>query len=189
MEIWKPVNGFDGLYEISNLGRVKSLERKAIDGRIVREKILRPTKSQCPYLSVMLVRGREKKRLAVHRMVADAFVENLKVLNVVNHMDGNKLNNNSNNLEWCTHKHNIHHAIEAKLYEKTRHPLQADLGGGVGYFFPSIFHASKYGFTSALIWACINGKQLTHKGLTWSSLRGTAWAVGQGVKFTEGRYS
>ncbi|HDX9078070.1 TPA: NUMOD4 motif-containing HNH endonuclease [Klebsiella oxytoca] len=188
MEMWKPVDGFVGHYEISNLGRVKSLERQGVDGRRIREKILRPTKSQCPYLSVMLVRASSKKRVAVHRMVADAFVKNKFEHNVVNHIDGNKLNNHASNLEWCTHGHNVRHAIQQNLYEKNRHPIQAERPDGTGYFFPSILSAYKHGFTKTLIWACIHGKQITHKGMTWSSLKGISWAIGQGVRFTDRRY-
>lgn len=188
MEIWKAIDGYDGLYEVSNFGRIRSLERKAIDGRIVREKILNPTKSQCPYLSVMLVKGKDKKRISVHRIVAKTFLDNPYKHDVVNHLDGNKINNHAANLEWCTHGYNVRHAIQQNLYEKNRHPIQAESPDGTGYFFPSIFSAYKHGFTKTLIWACIHGKQITHKGMTWSSLKGISWAIDQGARFTDRRY-
>lgn len=171
MEIWKDVKGYEGKYLISSTGRVMSCERCASDGRKIKQKILNPTRGKCPYLSVMLVGNGKNKRVYIHRMVAESFVDNKTRGRVVNHIDGNKLNNYPINLEWCSSKQNNEHAIKTGLMVKTRHPLQASRDDGYGLFFPSIHSAISHGFTSALIWAVLQNKQNTHKGFKWQSLR------------------
>jgi len=110
-EIFKDVKGYEGLYQVSNLGRVKSLERENTDtiGRTqkTKEKILIPV-SFCAYYGVNLYKSNEKKTKAIHQLVAVAFLDH--VVNgmnlVVNHVDLNKLNNNVNNLEIVTQREN-----------------------------------------------------------------------------------
>ena len=109
-EIWKPISGYDGLYEISNRGRVKSLFFKNGTTFIKRDKILTPTDNGNGYLIVPLTKDGVKKNYYVHRLVANAFVQNPKGKRVVNHKDFNKMNNNSENLEWCTQKENVRYS-------------------------------------------------------------------------------
>lgn len=121
-ETWKPVVGYEGIYEISSLGNVKSLSRY-IDGRIkgkkslTKEKILKPALSKKGYLRVLLSNDKKTKNISIHRLVASAFVQNLDNLkfNQVNHIDGNKLNNHYQNLEWCDIGHNNRHARKTGL--------------------------------------------------------------------------
>lgn len=116
-EIWKDVVGYEGLYKVSNLGRVKSLDRtvhnRSGDKLDRREgKIL----SQCKrgrYLGVDLSKNGVSKSKSVHRIVARAFLKKTK-FNVVNHIDHNGFNNRVDNLEWCTHKHNSRHMVKSK---------------------------------------------------------------------------
>ena len=118
-EEWKPIKGYEGLYEISNFGRVKSLVGWNGHKYVKREKILAPYKQQTnPNYSrsvVKLKKNGKGKEFKVHRLVAKAFIPNPKNYKVINHKDGNPLNNKVNNLEWCTQKMNIKHALENEL--------------------------------------------------------------------------
>ena len=97
MEEWKDIKGYEGLYQISNKGRVKSLYNKS--------KILRPGKRK-GYFFVWLYKNKKRKQYSIHRLVAEHFLLNPDNLPVVNHKDENKLNNNVENLEWCTVEYN-----------------------------------------------------------------------------------
>lgn len=117
MEIWKDITNYEGLYQISNLGRVKALYREFIvkDGTIRKypEKILKPDEcctSKVKYQRVTLSKHHETKRFQVHRLVAEHFIENTDNKPFVNHIDNDGLNNKANNLEWVTHAENMLHA-------------------------------------------------------------------------------
>ena len=115
-EIWKDVCGFEGKYQVSNLGNVKSLNY----GRTGKEKLLSPSKDKDGYLYVNLYKNREHKIYKVHRLVLMAFnpCENSHELQV-NHIDENKENNNLSNLEWVTHQSNCNHGTRiARISEK-----------------------------------------------------------------------
>lgn len=117
MENWKPVTGFVGLYEVSDLGRVRSLDRDPIKNPIHRRfwqgKILRPGISK-GYAVVQLcgVRTKKSQQGLVHRLVAKEFVPNPSGYPMVNHKNCNRSDNRSDNLEWCTHEMNMRHAKE-----------------------------------------------------------------------------
>lgn len=113
MEVWKDINEYEGLYQVSNLGNVKSLARPKITSNGIRnmpEKILKP-QIQRGYLKVMLYKDNKCKWCSIHRLVAEAFIENVEGKNQVNHINGNKTDNNANNLEWCTHSENQLHRL------------------------------------------------------------------------------
>lgn len=107
-EIFKDIKGFEGYYQVSNLGNVKSLSRKS-GNTILRDKILKPRKHTNGYLIVSIGKDYKHKNYSIHRLVASVFINNKEGNPVVNHIDENKENNNVNNLEWCTNKHNANH--------------------------------------------------------------------------------
>lgn len=115
MEKWCPVAGYEGCYAVSNYGRVKSITRIDERGRRRAEKI-RSQHVSGKYFQVTLYLGDSYKTLLVSRMVALAFVDNPYKKPHVNHIDGNKLNNKSDNLEWVTREENIQHAIRTGLF-------------------------------------------------------------------------
>ena len=113
-EIWKDIPNYEGLYMASNLGRIKSL---------VNNKILKQNGDNYGYLQVILYKGSLRNTGKVHRLVALSFIENTENKKQVNHIDGNKHNNEISNLEWVTNKENKLHAIRngiTIIHEKTR---------------------------------------------------------------------
>lgn len=121
-EEWKPIKGYEGLYEISNCGRVKGIDRKT---RVIRkghsqemrvpEKIFTGYKGKTHYCQVALYKDGIKKHMQVHRLVAEAFIPNPDNKRQVNHIDGNKQNNIVTNLEWVTPSENILHSFKTGL--------------------------------------------------------------------------
>jgi hypothetical protein len=129
-EIWISVVGYEGMYEVSSHGRVKSLPRMArlnYRPRKLKERILRPGLSGNGYETVVLYKPGHRQSHCIHRLVAEAFIPNPMRYAEVNHKDGEKLNCNVTNLEWCTSSYNTKHAyqtglIDPKLRRNSRHP-------------------------------------------------------------------
>lgn len=113
--MWKNVDGYNGCYQISSTGCVKSVQRTAIDGRVVKERILKPCIAGKGYKTVCLRKEGKTTRVYVHRLVCAAFVKNPKQLSVVNHKNGDKLDNDYRNLEWVSYSENNKHAYENNL--------------------------------------------------------------------------
>lgn len=117
-EIWKDIKGYEGLYQISNLGRVKSCARKINHGLYVEDRgdvIMTPYLNNNGYYSVMLHKNKKKKNHRIHQMVARAFIPNPENKEMINHIDCNRLNNKVENLEWCTNSENQIHAMKNGL--------------------------------------------------------------------------
>ncbi len=114
-EIWEDISGYEGIYKISNLGNIKSLERIDARGYRRKEKYRRTVKNSDGYLIVGLRKCNVERKFSVHRLVAEHFIENPYNYLEVNHKDENKENNCAQNLEWCNHKYNMH-------YTQERHP-------------------------------------------------------------------
>ena len=122
-EIWRDVKGYEGLYQVSNLGRVKSLERfiktrknkNGMNGYIHKQESIRiPTKDYKGYLRLSLCKEGKLKLFRIHRLVAEAFIPNPNNLPQVNHKDENKENNCISNLEWCTNEYNHNYGTRNK---------------------------------------------------------------------------
>lgn len=119
-EIWEDIKGYEGLYQVSNLGRVKALDRYKINNggkHLVKEHIMKPnTHGTCDYHRVGLTDNNgTRKYHTIHKLVATAFIENNNNHREINHKDGNKHNNCVDNLEWCTRSYNIRHAYDNGL--------------------------------------------------------------------------
>ena len=174
MEIWKNIKGYEGLYQVSNMGRVKSLERIIIkkDGRkfTVKERVLKPGATKDGYLIVGLHAGDKQKTLTVHRLVCQAFHKNPENKPCVNHIDENKTNNAANNLEWCTYEENNTHGTRSERMAKTQSkPVgQYTRDGELIKVWASVSEAGRRaGFDRGTISDVANGKRKTHKGFVW----------------------
>jgi hypothetical protein len=120
MEIWKSIEGFEGRYEVSNHGRVKSLPRTHPKRRgLIKERIIKFSftggRKGRKYPTVHITNRPLVKHLMIHRLVAMTFIPNPENKREVNHKDGDKLNNHVDNLEWCTRKENIRHSLDSGL--------------------------------------------------------------------------
>lgn len=124
MEEWKNVIGYEGLYEVSNTGQVRSLDRyvKYSNGRIHlhKGKVLSSGKDKYGYLAVCLSCNGKQKIIKIHRLVAEAFIPNPNNLPQVNHKDEVKTNNRVDNLEWCDHKYNVNYGHRTENAINTR---------------------------------------------------------------------
>ena len=122
-EIWRDIRGYEGIYQVSNFGRVKSLKR-------CREKILKPNLCTDGYLAVTLYRNGCRKNYLVHRLVAESFLPNIENKLFVDHINGNKIDNHLENLRWATPSENQEYAISFGLIkvgcERTTAKLTAD---------------------------------------------------------------
>ena len=112
-ETWKSISGYEGLYEVSDLGRVKSL-------KYGKERILKPGGDTHGYLQVILCKDGHVKKFKVHRLVAEAFIQNPNNLDTVNHKDEVKTNNVASNLEWMSQKDNINYGTRNKRASETQ---------------------------------------------------------------------
>jgi hypothetical protein len=141
-EIWKNVVGYENLYLVSSFGRVLSLFKN-------KNKILKQISHPLGYMKVNLYKDKKMKTFFVHRLVAVSFLNNEKNKNEINHLDGNKKNNNLNNLEWCFGFENIRHAHDSGLCEEQRKKTSIRLKNNkikakevldlqTGIFYPSL---------------------------------------------------
>lgn len=120
-EKWKDIEEYEGLYQISNMGKIRSMDHYASNGKSIilykgKTKKLH-TNKRTKYLSVMLSKNNKDRRFYIHRLVAQAFIPNPQNLPQVNHIDGDKKNNCVNNLEWCSRSYNMEHAKKLGLYD------------------------------------------------------------------------
>lgn len=164
-EIWKPIKDYEGLYEVSNMGRVRSLSRKGTF-----ERILNPcVRNTGGYLAVNLYKNGKKTMYFIHRLVALAFLPNPNNYPVINHKDCNPSNNCVDNLEWCTVTYNNTYNDKAKkqALKKSKPIKQLALDGTLIAIWPSINEIGRNGFIQQAVCACCQGKRKTHNGFIW----------------------
>lgn len=122
MEQWKDVAGFEGYYQISNAGKIRSLDRQEAQTNghpmTYKGKMMNPCKDGKGYRFMYLARNGKRKMYKIHRLVALAFIPNPYNYEQVNHIDGDKDNNSVNNLEWCTGAYNMQHSFHNGLHKK-----------------------------------------------------------------------
>lgn len=174
-EIWKPIKEYEGLYEVSNCGHVKSLSRYVNNNGtkvIHKGRILKPS-NRHGYLCVVLRKNNKSKSFSVHRLVAQAFIPNPNQYQVINHKDENKQNNKVLNLEWCTQKFNCnygHHNVKISQSIKGKPIAQYDLNGKLLKVWSHIGDIERKGFDSSCISKCCRHVRKTHKGYKWEYL-------------------
>lgn len=163
-EEWKPIKGYEGLYEISNFGRVYSL---------ITNKILKFVNCN-GYYGVNLVKNGLMKKTTIHRLVAQAFITNPNNYSCVNHKDENKLNNHVDNLEWCSYKYNSNYGtsiqrqsekIKGRLNGKQSKPIRCV---ETNIIYPSSAEAGRQlNIYKCCITKCCRGQNKTYKGYHW----------------------
>ena len=178
-EIWKDIKGYEGLYQVSNYGRIKSLEREKYSYNykakkeikmIIKEKILKPYLNKKTYYQISLCKSKNKKKYSIHQLVAQAFIPNPNKYEMLNHKDENGLNNNVNNLEWCDAKYNNNYGnrnqkVANKLSKKV---IQYDLDGNIIKIWDSLSQINRHkGFSVSGICQCCNNKIKTIYGFKW----------------------
>ncbi len=114
-ERWLPLISYEGLYEVSDMGRIKSLSRASINGRDIQEKILKGRLTRYGYLIAYAYKDGARNNIVIHRAVGIAFVRNPCNYMEINHINGIKEDNSSSNLEWCTRSYNLKHAYRLGL--------------------------------------------------------------------------
>lgn len=185
-EVWKDVVGYEGLYQISNLGRVKSVERfrkgKKGSKTYCKGRILKSRISNAGYYQVCVCKNNIKKQLTVHRMVALAYIPNEYRLPCVDHINGIRTDNRVVNLRWCSSKENLNFDLARKnisysnkasnkcrehiksLHENCKKPIAIVYPDGMIKEYDSAKDAEMDGFNHSLIAACCKGKQKTTRG-------------------------
>ena len=181
-EIWKPVTNYENYYEVSNFGNVKSVNRhvkcKGNSLLFLQGKLMNYVISN---KRVTLCKEHKGKQFFTHRLVALAFIDNIDLKPQVNHKDGDKLNNQVSNLEWCTQSENVIHAyktgltiptgkrkgINGYLHPQSKVVLQIDLNGVIIDEYGSIGVTKFAGFTPQHVHSCCIGKLKTHKKFKW----------------------
>ena len=177
---WKSIPGYDGYYEVSDTGEIRSLDRTVTDRngiqRLIKGKPMKTTRGKGRngngYYVVNLHLNGISRVVPVHVLVATAFLENTLGFPTVNHMDGDKTNNCASNLEWTTYKSNNVHALNTGLRKPRGTPiLQMTLNGNKVSEFVSVSEASrKTGVGRSLISHCVNNRINSAGGFIWKKL-------------------
>lgn len=186
-EIWKDIENYEGLYQVSNLGRVRSIDHRvkcSKGNRITKGKVLKPIMKDIGYYVISLHKDGIQKQCFVHRLVADAFCIKNKGQNVVDHINTNTKDNRAANLRWTTPKGNMHNPVSEKrrydalrkifcgrigaAHPKSRPVLQLTIDGKLVKKWDCASDAVREcGFDSGGITHCCKGKSKSHKGFKW----------------------
>lgn len=189
-EIWKDIKGYEGIYQISSLGRVKSIDRWVNytndNLKHIKERILKIGNNLKGYYHVVLSKNGKHKTMTIHHLVAQAFIPNPDKLPCINHKDEDKSNNivwvnedgsidyDKSNLEWCTYEYNNNYGDRTKkmVTSCTNHPKRsksvlAIKNCKICLYFPSLGEAERNGFSKIHISECCCGKYKQHKGYRW----------------------
>ena len=174
-EIWRPIKGYEGLYEVSSYGNVRSVDRIVIcsDGRngLWKGRMMKPKKDIGGYLICSLWKNSKGKSFRVHRLVAQAFIQNPDNLPQVNHKDENKYNNHVENLEWCDGKYNVNYGTciqrRAEKYSKPVLQLDKETNKVIAQYLSAIDAKRKLNIHQDSISKCCRGINKTAGGYKW----------------------
>ena len=173
-EVWKDVPGYEGLYEVSNLGRVRSLNYQNTGKSNIRI----PFTAKNGYMSIRLSKDNKTRGFYIHRLVALVFVDNPNGWTEVNHKDEDKTNNRSDNLEWCTRKYNMVYGTGHKRSaeaqagrtntKSSKRIAQYDFDGNLIFVFPSASEVKrKLGYNRGRVCECARGECKQAYGYIW----------------------
>lgn len=169
-EEFRNIVGYEGLYQVSNLGNIKSLERTKTNHskyQLVNGRILKSSINHKGYVYVILYKNNKQKGYLVHRLVAEAFIPNPENKPQVNHIDGNKLNNHVSNLEWVSQQENMQHALSNGL-KMTKPIYQYDKEGNLIKIWNSIREIQRtLNIPSSLIIRCCKGERKSSHNYIW----------------------
>lgn len=178
-EEWRPVVGFEGAYEVSSLGVIRSLERKDSRGSVVRPQIMKQYPICGGYLRVYLTKDGKQHPIPVHRVVAGAFIPNPNNLPQINHKNEIKTDNFVGNLEWCTAKYNSNYGTRKERVAKSRgmRVARMDADGNVLEVYDSISDATRKmgGGSIGNIWAVVRGYRAD--GVSHNTAFGYRWKL------------
>ena len=171
-ETWKPISGFNEAYEVSDLGNIRSIKRtinqfghKTNYNRVFSGKILKPRTQNSGYLLIWLSKNGISKPYLMHRLIALEFIPNTQNYLCVNHKDGDKLNNQVDNLEWCNHSENLKHAYRVLKQKRNSKPVKCV---ELNQIFPSMAEAAKkFNMSKSSIYHVLVGRNKTAGGYTW----------------------
>ena len=164
-EVWKDIEGYEGYYQVSNLGRVKGLKFK---------RMLKLCCDNYGYPIVVLSKGGIHRTRTVHRLVAESFIPNINKLPSINHKDENKLNNSVDNLEWCDTKYNCNYGTRNKKISKrvSKKIMQLSTDGKKIKKWNSMTEAgNSLGCNISQISLCCHGKLKTAYGYRWEFIK------------------
>lgn len=172
MEIWKDIEGYEGYYQVSTEGRIRSLDRRVWNGRgyiLLEGKLVAQTLKKDGYLKVKLNKEGEHKHFLVHRLVAQAFIPNPDNLPSVNHKDENKTNNSVENLEWCTVAYNNSYGDRLKHLARSRGKKVAQIKDGevIATYYSCVEAAKQINGHNSRISECARGLNETAYGYKW----------------------
>lgn len=179
-EHWLPIEDYEDLYQVSNYGRVKSLERKITHRnslKTIKERILKQKTTKNGYQVVTLCKDGKQKMFFVHRLVASAFISNQNNYEQINHKDENKCNNHVENLEWCTAKYNVNYGARNKNVSKlligknnprSKQVIQLTLDNQFIRTWDSIREIEReLGYNNRNICSCCKSRCKTSNGYKW----------------------
>lgn len=184
MEIWKPIKGYEGMYEVSNYGRVRSLDRyvnsassksgyQLAKGQLLKQR----TNTETGYSTIMVYKDHKKKGYNVHRLVAEHFVPNPNNYETVNHIDGDKTNNRADNLEWVSQSDNLLHSYKELNRPKNRPSIHKQsiyytTKNNKTYYAESIAEASRQtGVSETQIRRLIENGRKSREGYSFSIIK------------------
>lgn len=174
MEIWKDIKNYENLYQVSNFGNIKSVDKFDCIGRNIKGKLLKQRLRKDGYLDINLTKNKKSKKYLIHTLVANCFLENKNNYKEINHKDENKTNNNVSNLEWCCRSYNINYGKANKkrhtklLNKRGKKVVQLDLQNNVIQIYNSLREANrKTKINIAHLCECCQNKRITAGNYKW----------------------